>query len=173
LLSIFDLVAILLTVSAVFAFVNAKLLIGERGPTDATSKTTQRYLFGFWTLIDEILNIVLFLLIGLEVFVLRPNQAVMPIALLAIPIVLAARFLSVAAPVAALSVHVPFMKGTIPVLTWGGVRGGISIALVLSVPEFTQKPLILAATYAVVIFSIIVQGLTLAPLVRKAVTTIK
>ena len=162
-----------LHLSGPIALVCAGLLIGERGPTDAMSETTQRYLFGFWTLIDEILNIVLFLLIGLEVLVLRPNQAAMPIALLAIPIVLTARFLSAAAPVAALSVRVPFMKGTIPVLTWGGVCGGISIALVLSVPEFSQKPLILSATYAVVIFSIVVQGLTLASLVRKVVITAK
>jgi Na+:H+ antiporter len=162
-----------LHLSGPIAMVCAGLLIGERGPADAMSETTQRYLFGFWTLIDEILNIVLFLLIGLEVLVLRPDQAVMPIAFLAIPIVLAARLLSVAVPVTALSVRVSFIKGTIPVLTWGGVRGGISIALVLSVPEFSQKPLILAATYAVVIFSIVVQGLTLAPLVRRAVTTIK
>ena len=152
-----------LHLSGPIAMVCAGLLIGERGPADAMSEATQRYLFGFWTLIDEILNIVLFLLIGLEVLVLRPDQAVMPIALLAIPIVLAARLLSVAVPVTALSVRVSFMKGTISVLTWGGVRGGISIALVLSVPEFSQKPLILAATYAVVIFSIVAQGLTSCP----------
>ena len=103
------------------------------------SETTQQYLFSFWTLIDEILNIVLFLLIGLEVLVLRPGQAVTPLALLAIPIVLVARFVSVAAPVAALSVRMRFMKGTIPVLTWGGVRGGISIALVLSIPNFLPR----------------------------------
>ena len=160
-------------VSGPIAMVCGGLLIGERGPADAMSETTQRYLFGFWTLIDEILNIVLFLLIGLEVLVLRADLAVVPIALMAIPIVLTARLISVAAPVAGLSICVPFMQGTIPVLTWGGVRGGISIALVLSVPEFSQKPLILAATYAVVIFSILVQGLTLAPLVRKVVTPIK
>ena len=160
-------------VSGPIAMVCGGLLIGERGPADAMSETTQRYLFGFWTLIDEILNIVLFLLIGLEVLVLRADHAVVPIALIAIPIVLTARLISVAAPVAGLSIRVPFMKGTISVLTWGGVRGGISIALVLSVPEFSQKPLILAATYAVVIFSILVQGLTLAPLVRKVVNPVK
>ncbi len=162
-----------LHLSGPIAMVCAGLLIGERGPADAMSETTQRYLFGFWTLVDEILNIVLFLLIGLEVLVMRADQAVLPIAFLAIPIVLAARLLSVAVPVTVLSVRVSFIKGTIPLLTWGGVRGGISIALVLSVPEFPQKPLILAATYAVVIFSIVVQGLTLAPLVRRAVTTTK
>ncbi len=162
-----------LHVSGPIAMVCGGLLIGERGPADAMSETTQRYLFGFWTLIDEILNIVLFLLIGLEVLVLRPDPAVVPIAFLAIPIVLTARLFSVAAPVAGLSIRVPFMKGTIPVLTWGGVRGGISIALVLSIPEFSQKALILAATYAVVIFSILVQGLTLASLIRKAVPATK
>ena len=160
-------------VSGPIAMVCGGLLIGERGPADAMSETTQRYLFGFWTLIDEILNIVLFLLIGLEVLVLRADHAVVPIALTAIPIVLTARLISVAAPVAGLSIRVPFMQGTIPVLTWGGVRGGISIALVLSVPEFSQKPLILAATYAVVIFSILVQGLTLASLIRKVVPATK
>ena len=158
-----------LHVSGPIAMVCGGLLIGERGPADAMSETTQRYLFGFWTLIDEILNIVLFLLIGLEVLVLRADHAVVPIALIAIPIVLTARLISVAAPVAALSIRVPFTKGTIPVLTWGGVRGGISIALVLSVPEFAQKPLLMAATYAVVIFSILVQGLSLASLIRKVV----
>ena len=162
-----------LHLSGPIAMVCAGLLIGERGPADAMSETTQRYLFGFWTLIDEILNIVLFLLIGLEVLVMRPDHTVLPVAFLAIPIVLAARLLSVAVPVTVLSVRVSFIKGTIPLLTWGGVRGGISIALVLSVPEFPQKPLILAATYAVVIFSIVAQGLTLAPLVRRVVTTIK
>ncbi len=162
-----------LHLSGPIAMVCAGLLIGERGPADAMSETTQRYLFGFWTLIDEILNIVLFLLIGLEVLVMRPDHTVLPVAFLAIPIVLAARLLSVTVPVTVLSVRVSFIKGTIPLLTWGGVRGGISIALVLSVPEFPQKPLILAATYAVVIFSIVAQGLTLAPLVRRVVTTIK
>lgn len=156
--------------SGPIAVVCTGLLIGERGPADAMSETTQGYLFSFWALIDEILNIVLFLLIGLEVLVLRPDSALMPLALLAIPTVLLARLISVAAPVAALSVWMSFLKGTIPILTWGGVRGGISIALVLAIPEFPQKPMILAATYAVVIFSIVIQGLTLAPLVRRVTT---
>jgi Na+:H+ antiporter len=158
-----------LHLSGPIAVVCAGLLIGERGPTDAMSETTQRYLFGFWSLLDAILNIVLFLLIGLEVLVLRPDRALTAGALLAIPIVLMARLISVAAPIAVLSLRMRFMKGTIPILTWGGVRGGISIALVLAIPEFPQKPMVLAATYAIVIFSIVVQGLTLQPLVRKLV----
>jgi CPA1 family monovalent cation:H+ antiporter len=84
---------------------------------------------------------------------------------------LAARLISVALPVAALSIRVRFVKGTIPILTSGAVQGGISIALVLAIPEFPQKPMVLAATYAIVIFSIVVQALTLGPLVRRLVPT--
>ncbi|MCA6108588.1 cation:proton antiporter [Bradyrhizobium cenepequi] len=155
--------------SGPIAVVCAGLLVGERGPTDAMSETTQRYLFGFWSLIDAILNIVLFLLIGLEVLVLRPDRGLTSVALLAVLIVLTARWISVAVPITALQLKMPFMKGTIPVLTWGGVRGGISIALVLSMPDFEQRSIILAATYAVVVFSVVIQGLTLAWLVRAVV----
>lgn len=158
-----------LHLSGPIAVVCAGLLVGERGPTDAMSETTQRYLFGFWSLIDAILNIVLFLLIGLEVLVLRPDRGLTSVALLAVLIVLAARWISVAVPITALQLKMPFMKGTIPVLTWGGVRGGISIALVLSMPDFEQRSIILAATYAVVVFSVVIQGLTLASLVRSVV----
>ena len=158
-----------LHLSGPIAVVCAALLIGERGPADAMSETTQRYLFGFWSLIDAILNIVLFLLIGLEVLVLRPGRDLTMLALLVIPMVLVARLVSVAVPVTALSIRVQFVKGTIPILTWGAVRGGISIALVLAVPDFPQKPMVLAATYAIVIFSIVVQALTLGPLVRRLV----
>ena len=156
-----------LHLSGPIAVVCAGLLIGKHGPADAMSQTTQQYLFNFWTLIDEILNILLFLLIGLEVLVLRPEDGVSAVALLMIPLVLCARFLSVALPITALRARLAFMKGTIPILTWGGVRGGISIALVLSIPDVPDKPLLLDATYAVVLFSILVQGMTLAPLARR------
>jgi CPA1 family monovalent cation:H+ antiporter len=160
-----------LHLSGPIAVVCAGLLIGERGTSDAMSETTQRYMFSFWSLADAILNIVLFLLIGLEVLVLRPDRGLTTVALLAIPIVLVARWISVALPVSALRLRMRFLKGTIPVLTWGGVRGGISIALVLSMPDFPQTSMILAATYAIVIFSVVVQGLTLSWLVRKVVRT--
>jgi CPA1 family monovalent cation:H+ antiporter len=160
-----------LHLSGPIAVVCAGLLIGERGPADAMSETTQRHMFGFWSLVDAILNIVLFLLIGLEVLVLRPDRGLTVVALLAIPIVLVARWISVALPIGALRPWMPFMKGTIPVLTWGGVRGGISIALVLSMPDFPQRSMILAATYAIVIFSVVIQGLTLGWLVRMVVPT--
>lgn len=158
-----------LNMSGPIAVVTAGLLIGERGVAHAMSETTRRYLFSFWTLIDEILNSVLFLLIGLEVLVLRYDPAVAPLALAAIPLVLLARFLAVSGPVLALTPWIHFARGTVPVLTWGGVRGGISVALALSLPETDAKPLILAATYTVVLFTLIVQGLTLGPAVKRLI----
>jgi CPA1 family monovalent cation:H+ antiporter len=159
-------VASQLHVSGPIAVVVAGVLIGNRGAAFAMSETTQRYLFGSWNLIDEILNSVLFLLIGLEVLVLQFDLSLAPLALVAVPIVLLARFFAVAVPVALLSFRQPFVNGTIPILTWGGVRGGISVALALSIPAVTERPLLLAATYAVVLFTIIVQGLSLPAMVN-------
>jgi CPA1 family monovalent cation:H+ antiporter len=124
-------------------------------------------MFGFWNLIDEILNSVLFLIIGLEVLVVQLEPSLAPIALAAIPIVLVARLAAVALSVSALSLHKRFVKGTLPILTWGGIRGGISVALALSLPAVPERPSILAATYAVVLFTIAVQGLSFPVLVRK------
>lgn len=155
--------------SGPIAVVVAGLFIGNRGPQRAMSDLTQRYLFGFWTLVDEMLNAVLFLLIGLEVLVLRLDPSLGWLPLLAIPVVLAARFAAVGLPYLALSRWVYFVPGTVRTLTWGGLRGGISVALALSIPEVAEKSVILAATYVVVIFTIIVQGLTLKRLVQAAV----
>ncbi len=158
-----------LHISGPIAVVAAGLLIGERGPADALSETTQRYLFGFWTLIDQLANSVLFLLIGLELIVVGVNLRFGWLAACAIPLVLVARALSIGIPIQALSFGLRFIKGTIPVLIWGGVRGGISIALALSLPYVDQRPIILTATYAVVLFTIIVQGLTLKWVIRRTV----
>ncbi|MFZ1470456.1 MAG: sodium:proton antiporter [Paracoccaceae bacterium] len=154
-------------ISGPIAVVVAGILIGSRGPVDALSDQTQRFMFGFWTLIDEILNSVLFLLIGLEVLVLRFDLSFIGLAACAVPLVLAARFLSVGLSVWGLRPVAGFTKGTVRILTWGGLRGGISVALALALPESDIKTVILAATYAVVVFTIVVQGLTLAPLVRR------
>ena len=158
-----------LHMSGPIAVVVAGLIIGNHAPRDALSDQTQRYLFGFWTLIDEILNSVLFLLIGLEVLVLRLDPSFAWVAVVSVPLVLVARFFAVSIPVLALWRTQSFVKGTIPVLTWGGLRGGISIALALSIPEVPYKAEILAATYAVVLFTIIVQGLSLRALVQRVV----
>ena len=156
-----------LGVSGPLAVVVAGLLVGHRGPRDAMSDETQRYLFGFWTLIDEMLNSVLFLMIGLEVLVLRFESAFGWLMALAVPLVLIARLAAVSGPVLVIGLFRKFASGTIPVLTWGGLRGGISVALALSLPEVAEKSALLAATYAVVLFTLVVQGLSLRAVIKR------
>lgn len=155
--------------SGPIAVVVAGLMIGNKGASVAMSEHTRQYLFGFWEMIDEILNSVLFLLIGLEILVLglMPEYAV--IGAVAIPLVLLARLCAVYIPMKLIGTFKTFTKGAVPVLTWGGVRGGISVALALSLPDNEYKPLILTATYCVVVFSIIVQGLTVKTVVARVV----
>lgn len=155
--------------SGPIAVVVAGLFIGNHGARFAMSEKTRDRLFDFWELIDEILNSVLFLLIGLEVLVLRFNPDYIAAALLAIPIALLARLISVSIPILLLSLRDKYTKGAVPVLVWGGLRGGISVALAFSLPENDMKALILAVTYSVVVFSIVVQGLTVKAVVAKMV----
>jgi len=160
-------VALRLHLSGPIAVVIAGLFIGNQGARFAMSDNTREHVFQFWELIDEILNSVLFLLIGLEVLVVGADLVHLPLALAAIPVALGARFVSVAIPIKLLSLRERFEVGAIRILTWGGLRGGISVALALSLPEGKEKSAILAATYAVVVFSIIVQGLTMKRLVGR------
>jgi len=157
----------MLHVSGPIAVVVTGVITGNRGASHAMSDTTRRYLFDFWSLIDELLNSILFLLIGLEVLVISFNVSLIPLAIAAIPVVFMARLISVALPMAFVSIKQRFVKGTVPILTWGGVRGGISVALALSIPFVTERPQILAATYAVVLFTLVVQGLALPAVVRR------
>ena len=161
--------ALSLHMSGPIAMVVAGLFIGNRGVKYAMSEDTRAYVQTFWTLLDEILNSVLFLLIGLEVLVVAESIGHLEIALLAIPVTLLARALCVALPITILSRWEVFTRGAIPVLIWGGLRGGIAVALALSLPESDYKATILSITYAVVLFSIIVQGLTVKPLVERLV----
>ncbi|MBO0661531.1 sodium:proton antiporter [Jiella sp. MQZ9-1] len=158
-----------LGLSGPIAVVVAGLLIGERGVAYAMSDLTQRYLHGFWTLIDDILNAVLFMLIGLELLVISFGWENAVLGLLTIPLVLVARFFSVYLPFQIVRLRERFSRGIVAALTWGGVRGGISIALALSLPAGTERNLIVTATYSVVVFSVLVQGLTLEALVKRAV----
>ncbi len=159
--------ALKLHTSGPLAVVVAGLLVGNRGAAVAMSETTRRHLFEFWEVIDELLNAILFLLIGLEVLVIGIHQPFLGLALAAIPLVLAARFISVVLPLSIPSLRRAFSRGSVEVLTWGGVRGGISVALALSIPPGQFREPILIATYAVVIFSVVVQGLTIRGLVRR------
>lgn len=160
-----------LHVSGPLAMVAAGLIIGDRGPRYAFSARTNTYVCALWTLIDEILNAVLFLLIGLEVLVLGFDAALLPFALALIPIVLGARLIAITPPLLLIRWVEALTPRNLPFLTWAGIRGGISVALALSVPEGPQKPALLAATYAVVLFSILVQGGTLQAVARRTLRT--
>ena len=155
--------------SGPIAVVIAGLFIGNHGARYGMSEITRDHLFGFWQMIDEILNSVLFLLIGLELLILKLEPSFAFVAAATIPIALMARFISVSVPIMALSIKQSFTSGAIPVLTWGGLRGGISVALALSLPDIPEKPLILTATYAVVLFSIVIQGLSVKAVVERFV----
>ena len=156
--------AVYLTVSAPIMAVCAGLLIGDVGTKYGMSEETRRYVDAFWKLIDEILNAVLFLMIGVEVFAVVFDANDLLAGFAAIALALVARLAAVAVPVLMLKPFRRFSRGVIPIMTWGGLKGGISVALALSLPDSDWKPLILTATYIVVVFSIIVQGLTVARL---------
>jgi monovalent cation:H+ antiporter, CPA1 family len=154
-------------VSAPIAAVVAGLLIGNMGRSQAMSDVTRDHLDKFWSLIDEILNAILFVLVGFEVIRIRIHAVAMIVGVLAIVGVLIARFVSVALPLAALSRWKKPPRGAIAILTWGGLRGGISVALALSLPPSPSRDLIVSTTYFVVVFSILVQGLTLGRFARR------
>jgi monovalent cation:H+ antiporter, CPA1 family len=159
-------VAEALHLSAPIAVVVMGLIIGNHGKRFAMSERTRAQLFSFWELTDELLNLLLFGLIGLEVIALSIAPRDLLPALIAIPIVLLARGISVALPIGALRPVRRFSPHTIKLMTWGGLRGGISIALALTLPAFAGREFVIAATYVVVIFSILVQALTMGPFVR-------
>ena len=154
-------------VSGPIAVVVAGLLMGNHGRMLAMSEHTREHLDTFWELLDEILNAVLFVLIGLEVLVLSFTSELLLASLVLIPVVLGARLVSVAIPIHLLSLRRAFSPGVIKVLTWGGLRGGVSVALALSLPVGEAREFILAITYVIVVFSIVVQGLTIGGVVRN------
>lgn len=148
-------------VSGPVAMAVAGILIGNHGVAEAMSDTTRDYLLKFWTLIDEILNAVLFLLIGLEVITVTHDLRVLLLGTLAIPLALAARAVSVLLPLIALRPVLRLGEQAPVTLIWGGLRGGISVALALSLPDTPFRSVALAATYMVVLFAVIVQGATI------------
>lgn len=159
--------AVELHLSGPIMAVVAGLLIGDVGMKDGMSAETRAYVDAFWKLLDEILNAVLFLLIGIEVFAVAFTLPAVLAGIAAIGLALVARLVAVAVPVTLLGARRDFTRGVIPIMTWGGLKGGISVALVLSLPASDWTPLMLTATYLVVVFSILVQGLTVAPLAKR------
>lgn len=158
--------ATMLHLSGPIAMVVAGLLIGNQGRQFAMSERTREHLDTFWELLDETLNAVLFVLIGLELLVLRFETGYVWAAVLTIPVVLAARLVAVSLPALLPKLRREFTPYVIKVLTWGGLRGGISVALALSLPRGDAREMIIAVTYVVVVFSILVQGLTIGRVVR-------
>jgi len=156
-----------LHISGPLAMVVAGLITGNVTRSTAMSETTRDYLDKFWEMTDEFLNAILFLLVGFELLVLPFNGMYIVLGLLCIPIVLLARYLSVVLPIGFLRYHTTFEKNAIPILTWGGLRGGISVALALSIPLGMQGELFLVITYVVVLFSILVQGLTIGKVAKR------
>ena len=159
--------ALALHTSGPIAMVVAGLLIGNRGRVLAMSDRTREHLDTFWELVDEILNAVLFVLIGLEVLVLQFTREYLLAGLLMIPLVLIARTISVGVPINLLRLKRDFSPHVIKILVWGGIRGGISVALALSLPAGPQRDVIVAMTYIIVVFSIIVQGLTIGKVAKR------
>jgi len=159
-----------LQVSGPLAMVVAGLMIGNHGRELAMSDTTRRYLDMFWELIDEILNAVLFVLIGMEVLLVVFSATELVAAGVAILVTLLARLLTVGFPVTLLRRAFNLPRGSWKVLTWGGLRGGISVALALSLPIGPEGDTVVALTYCVVVFSILVQGLSIGYVTRRAVS---
>ncbi|WP_258097344.1 cation:proton antiporter [Marinoscillum pacificum] len=156
-----------LHVSGPLAVVVAGLLLGNTAPTTAWSSNTISYVDKFWELIDVLLNAILFVLIGLELIVIALDGQYLLFGLLAIPFVLIARYLALSGPIQLFKRKLEFIPQTNLVMTWGGIRGGISIALALSLQPQMERELFLTITYVVVVFSIITQGLTIGPLVKR------
>jgi CPA1 family monovalent cation:H+ antiporter len=157
-----------LHLSGPIAMVVAGLLIGNRGRRFAMSERTRDRLDDFWELIDEVLNAVLFLIIGIEILAISVGGQLVLAGVAMIPLVLLARWVSVLVPVQLLSVWKEFPPSVIKVMTWGGLRGGISVALALSLPASPEREVLVTTAYCVVVFSILVQGTTMQRVARAA-----
>jgi CPA1 family monovalent cation:H+ antiporter len=155
-----------LHLSGPLAIIMAGIIIGTKGKKTGISAISRDYLDKFWDLTDEIFNAILFLLIGLEMLVIKINPTIMLIGGIMIVMVLFARYLSVSFPLMFLRLWIKFEKNAVMILTWGGLRGGISVALALSLPQAFHRDEFVLITYMIVVFSIVVQGLTIGRLAK-------
>ena len=156
-----------LHVSAPLAIVVAGLLTGNHGRTFGMSETTRVHLDTFWELVDEVLNAILFVLLGLEILILPHDFRIIQIGFMLIPVVLLARFIVVGSMVTLVRRIRDYSPGAIKIITWAGLRGGISVALALSLPKSPERDIIVTITYVIMVFSILVQGLSVGRLIEK------
>jgi CPA1 family monovalent cation:H+ antiporter len=156
-----------LHVSGPLAMVVAGLIVGNHGRALAMSDTTRRHIDSFWELLDSIFNALLFMLIGIEIVTLAVTWNLMLAAPIVVAVTLLARYLSVGLPVSVWPKGAGLPLGSWQILTWGGLRGGISVALALSLPAGPERDIIVTLTYAVVVFSILVQGGSIGALIRR------
>ncbi len=154
-------------VSGPLAMVIAGLFIGNKGKNDAMSDVTKDYINKFWEMIDEVMNAILFVLIGLEMMIIPFNITNVIIGSLAVIVVLFSRYLSLIIPTYFFNLRKEFAPNTISIMTWGGLRGGISIALALSLTQGMERDIIVPITYTVVLLSLAVQGLTLGKFIKR------
>ncbi|MCH9633093.1 MAG: Na(+)/H(+) antiporter NhaP [Chlamydiae bacterium] len=159
--------ALALETSGPIAMVMAGILVGNHGRLKALDEESRKYLDTFWEIIDEVLNSILFVLIGLEVLLLSFTWNNVFVGLIAIAVVLFARFLSVWVPIRCFSFFRGFVDKVVLMLTWGGLRGGLSVAMALSIPPNPYREIILTTTYIVMAFSVLVQGLTMQSVIPK------
>lgn len=164
-------IAVQLHLSAPLAAVVSGLLIGNRARETAMAAETELYIDKFWELVDLLLNAILFVLIGFELLLVEYHFNWLLAGLILIPLVVLARYMAVWPPVRFFEKRLEFLPGTATILTWGGLRGGISIALALSLPAEMGRELILSLTYTIVVFSILVQGLTIKKVAQKFLGT--
>ena len=154
-------------VSGPLAMVVAGLMTGNRGKELAMSDITRDYLGKFWEVTDEVLNAILFMLIGLEIVIVSFDMSYLAIGIITAIIILIARFVSLYVPAVLFRFKRVFGTKSLFIMTWGGLRGGISIALALSLPQNPYKDILVSITFVVVIFSILIQGITVEKVIKK------
>lgn len=156
-----------LHVSAPLAIIVAGIIVGNKSKQGALSSESNDYIWKFWELMDEIFNAILFLLMGLGMMVIKISPVIVLIGLVMIVAVLLARYLSVLIPVALLRFKIKFEPYAVTILTWGGLRGGLSVAMALSLPAAMHRDTFVQITYIIVVFSVVIQGLTIGKLTAR------
>jgi CPA1 family monovalent cation:H+ antiporter len=159
-----------LHISGPLAMVVAGIITGNKVKEGAVSVVSLDYLEKFWELIDEILNAILFMLMGLEMLIIKIDKTILIIGAICIAITLFARWISVIVPISLLKYKIKFERNAVAILTWGGLRGGLSVAMALSLSTAMHRDEFVLITYMIVVFSIIVQGLTIGKLAKKLKT---